>query len=30
MSAHNDGQEKPEFRVPVLIVGSFFVPIGLL
>ncbi|EIM90581.1 MFS general substrate transporter [Stereum hirsutum FP-91666 SS1] len=29
LSAHNDGQGKPEFRVPVLIVGSFFVPIGL-
>ena len=27
---HNNGKGKPEYRVPVLIVGSFFVPIGIL
>ncbi|KAL1708221.1 major facilitator superfamily domain-containing protein [Schizophyllum commune] len=26
---HNNGKGKPEYRVPVLIVGSFFVPIGI-
>ncbi|KAH8103383.1 major facilitator superfamily domain-containing protein [Cristinia sonorae] len=29
MSAKNGGKGKPEFRIPALIVGSMFVPIGL-
>ena len=30
LSVKNGGKGKPEFRVPALIFGSFFVPIGLL
>ncbi|KAI0347386.1 multidrug resistance protein 4 [Trametopsis cervina] len=29
LSARNGGKGKPEFRIPALIFGSFFVPIGL-
>lgn len=28
--AKNNGVGKPEFRIPVLIVGSLFIPVGLL
>jgi hypothetical protein len=30
LSARNGGKGKPEFRIPVLIVGSLFVPVGVL
>ena len=30
LAARNGGQGKPEMRVPALIFGSFFAPVGLL
>ena len=30
LAAKNGGAGKPEYRIPALIFGSFFVPIGLL
>jgi hypothetical protein len=30
LCAKNGGKGKPEYRIPALIFGSFFVPIGLL
>lgn len=30
LSQRNGGKGKPEYRIPALIFGSFFVPIGLL
>lgn len=29
-SAKNGGKGKPEFRLPLLIIGSFIIPVGLL